>query len=336
MTALNLNEGWYSPGCSYDPLKHKNIVWTFLDELNYHETARIHRVSEHCVRDCVSHFLNRRSYSSLRKGHRVAKCDDSVAIMLLVLVRLYPKYYLDEYQLLLIFYLNLQQDEVPSISAISRKLKECGISDKALSVIYAERFSPANLINRYAFVQWRTLYELHRFYFLDETGICVRDGNRSHGWSLLGERINDAQPTRNSRKRWNVIAMVGFTEGVVNAFPVNVHVNWTVFRAVFMTAFLDFIPPGSFICMDNASIHNYNDLVTICAPRNVTVVMIPPYSPDFSPIENVFGVVKSNLRRTVGQNLQNPPAEIMTAFQQVRPAVVRSFYLKAWMTVFNR
>lgn len=187
MAALNQNGGWYNSGCSYDALKHKNIVWTYLETLNFRETAGRQNVSDHCVRDCVQQFLNHGHFDALPKGHRAPKCDDAVTIMLLLFVRLFPKAYLDEYQTMLMFHLNLQPHEVPSMSAISRKLKECGISMKMLSKIYAERYSPANLQNRYAFVQWRALQQPHQMYFLDETGICERDGNRTHGWSFVGE-----------------------------------------------------------------------------------------------------------------------------------------------------
>jgi transposase len=245
-------------------------------------------------------------------------------------MRLYPTAYLDEYQMMLIFYMDLQEDEIPSLPAISRKLKECGVSDKHLSKFYAERSSPSNLEKRFTFLQWRSLQHMHQFYVLDETGIYERDGNRTHGWSLVGERIFYAQPIKNARKRWNVIAMVGFLEGVVNAFPLNVNVTWDVFREVFVAAFLDAIPGGSFICMDNGSFHKFKELVEICAPRNITVVMLPPYSPEYSPIEKVFGVVKADLRRFIDGSLEDPPAEIMGAFMRVQKAAVRSFYLDCW------
>lgn len=330
MAFLNKSNGWYNPGYSYDALKQKNIVFTFLETLNYSETARRQAVSEHCVRECVRRFINSENYLSLPKGHRASKCDDGMTIMLLLLTRLFPTAYLDDYQMMLMYHLDLQADEVPSIGTISRKLKECGMTDKKLSKIYSERFSLENLRNRSAYVQWRQLQEVHTMYFLDETGIYERDGNRARGWSLAGERIIYPQPIKNARKRWNVIAMIGFVEGIINAFPLDVNVTWDVFRQVFETTMLDFIPPGSYLCMDNGSFHKFHELANICARRNVTLVMLPPYSPDYSPIECVFGVVKADLRRSVGRSLENAPAEIMAAFMRVRRATVRSFYLKSW------
>lgn len=51
--------------------------------------------------------------------------------------------------------------------------------------------------------------------------------------------------------------------------------------------------------MDNASIH-HSEIVTIehaCALKGVLIRFLPPYSPDFNPIEGSFGDLKAHIRR---------------------------------------
>jgi transposase len=57
--------------------------------------------------------------------------------------------------------------------------------------------------------------------------------------------------------------------------------------------------PGqnSVLVMDNAKIHHHGNIAAICARAHVLLIYLPPYSPDFNPIEKVFSVLKSHLRR---------------------------------------
>ena len=52
--------------------------------------------------------------------------------------------------------------------------------------------------------------------------------------------------------------------------------------------FVPLMARDSFLVMDNASIHNERDLRNILAPKNITLVKLPPYSYDFNPIELVL------------------------------------------------
>lgn len=49
--------------------------------------------------------------------------------------------------------------------------------------------------------------------------------------------------------------------------------------------------------MDNASIHKGSELRDLVAERGHRLVFIPPYSPEFNPIEMSFSAFKASLRR---------------------------------------
>ena len=50
--------------------------------------------------------------------------------------------------------------------------------------------------------------------------------------------------------------------------------------------------PKSVIIMDNASWHHSERIVRMCRDAGVVAEYLPPYSPDFNPIEEYFGVLK--------------------------------------------
>lgn len=53
--------------------------------------------------------------------------------------------------------------------------------------------------------------------------------------------------------------------------------------------------PGrnSVLVMDNASIHKSADLEAMVLARGMRITYLPPYSPDFNPIEEAFSAVKA-------------------------------------------
>ena len=98
--------------------------------------------------------------------------------------------------------------------------------------------------------------------------------------------------------------------------------------------FADFIKSLSFasgtnIVMDNASIHKTNTVVQAAKEKGFNLHFIPPYSPDFNPIENVFGIAKQWFRK---QNAcKNPDQDefndiIQESFKRIPQSTFRKCY----------
>jgi len=49
---------------------------------------------------------------------------------------------------------------------------------------------------------------------------------------------------------------------------------------------------GSTIIMDNAAFHKKEEIVLLAEAAGHKVLFLPPYSPDFNPIEQVFAILK--------------------------------------------
>jgi transposase len=65
----------------------------------------------------------------------------------------------------------------------------------------------------------------------------------------------------------------------------------------------------SVIVMDNASIHHtfQHQLEIACRARGVWLRFLPPYSPDFNPIEESFNDLKSYIRRCYRRKISHFP-----------------------------
>lgn len=49
--------------------------------------------------------------------------------------------------------------------------------------------------------------------------------------------------------------------------------------------------------MDNASFHHNDELEPMCAEAGVELLYLPPYSPDFNPIEEYFAELKNFIKK---------------------------------------
>jgi transposase len=73
--------------------------------------------------------------------------------------------------------------------------------------------------------------------------------------------------------------------------------------------------PRSVIVMDNCRIHHGGGIGQIFKQNNVVHMYLPPYSPNFNPIEKGFAVIKSDLKRT--QPLSNSPKDSEVIWEKV-------------------
>ena len=54
---------------------------------------------------------------------------------------------------------------------------------------------------------------------------------------------------------------------------------------------------GDVLILDNAKAHLDSRVVSLCADRDVRVIYLPPYSPDFNPIEPGWALQKQHVRK---------------------------------------
>ena len=68
---------------------------------------------------------------------------------------------------------------------------------------------------------------------------------------------------------------------------------------------------NKYILMDNVSFHKSKRILELITKSNNKILFIPPYSPDFNPIEEVFAELKSFVRRYVTPNTINKDIHIL-------------------------
>ena len=97
----------------------------------------------------------------------------------------------------------------------------------------------------------------------------------------------------------------------------------------------DQVQPGghAVIILDGAGWHRSNDLVI---PANLSLVRLPPYSPELNSMENVFNYLKSNfLANTLFPTVEDARKAVLGAWTRFakQPALVASIMSRDWAII---
>jgi transposase len=127
---------------------------------------------------------------------------------------------------------------------------------------------------------------------VDESGVNTYF-QREYARAPRGERVEDVK--RGTKfERSNIIGAV--CKGEYYAVECYKHTTDSdYFENWFKEYLLKEIPKGYTVIMDNAKFHRKERLRKL-ARGNVRLLFLPPYSPDFNPIENSWANMKRHLR----------------------------------------
>ncbi|SMB80107.1 putative transposase, fragment [Hymenobacter roseosalivarius DSM 11622] len=167
------------------------------------------------------------------------------------------------------------------------------IGGEKKSVHAAERDTPRMRALRRAFVEALQVEDFTRFRFVDETSTNLtycRRYARAEG----GQRAGQAAPLHGGP---NVTLLAALTPtGLHAAMTASGAVNGEVFAAYPSQVLGPTLRPGDVAVLDNLPAHKANGLAELVEARGARLLYLPPYSPDFTPVELAFGKLKTWLR----------------------------------------
>lgn len=153
-----------------------------------------------------------------------------------------------------------------------------------------------------------------RLVFIDETGLNTKMA-RLRGRSPKGERCRAAVP----HGHWKTTTFTGALRltGMTAPMVLDGAMNGDAFRAYVEQVLTPTLSPGDIVIMDNLPAHKAAGIRDAIEAAGARLRYLPPYSPDFNPIENAFSKLKALLRakaeRTI-DGLWNAVGEIVTMF----------------------
>jgi len=118
---------------------------------------------------------------------------------------------------------------------------------------------------------------------------------RSHGRCPKGERLRMGFP-HGHRKTTTLVAGLRMT-GMVAPMVLDGPINGDWFEAYVAQVLVPELRPGDVVIMDNLSSHKRASVQVLIEAAGATLRFLPPYSPDFNPIEKAFSRLKAMLRK---------------------------------------
>ena len=133
-----------------------------------------------------------------------------------------------------------------------------------------------------------------RLVFIDETWTAT-NMTRSHGRCARGQRLRMGFP-HGHRKTTTLVAGLRMT-GMVAPMVLDGPINGDWFEAYVAQVLVPELRPGDVVIMDKLSSHKRPAVRDRIEAAGATLRFLPPYSPDFNPIEKAFSRLKAMLRK---------------------------------------
>jgi transposase len=180
-----------------------------------------------------------------------------------------------------------------SVMIICRALQQLGLPLKKKSRHAAERDTPEVQQKRRSFRREIKPIEPGRLVFVDETGVTTAM-TPAYGRAPRGERVEAPAPA--SWESVTVIAAMGL-DGVRAPLALPGSVNAATFESYVGQVLVPALRPGDVVLFDNLSSHLGPAVFEAIERAGARVLPLPPYSPDYTPIEEMFSKFKGFLRR---------------------------------------
>lgn len=174
---------------------------------------------------------------------------------------------------------------------------------------------------------WRFLFakrvDSERLVFVDEMGANI-SLSPLYAWSRRGQRSYGKAP-RNWGK--NVTLLASLTAGGLGpCLAVEGPTTREVFEAYIERVLAPTLKPGQIVVLDNLSAHKGGRVREILEDAGCELAYLPPYSPDFNPIEQAFAKVKGLLRRAEARTREALIEAIGSALDAVTDRDARGFF----------
>jgi transposase len=165
-----------------------------------------------------------------------------------------------------------------------------------------------------------------RLVFIDETWASTNMARR-RGRAPKGERLRAAIP-HGHWKTTTFVAGLRLT-GMVAAMALDGPINGRSFQAYVDQVLVPEIKPGDVVIMDNLGSHKGPGVRAAIEAAGARLLYLPPYSPDFNPIENAFSKLKALLRKAAERSVDGLWAAIARIAALIEPTECANFFKAA-------
>jgi len=165
--------------------------------------------------------------------------------------------------------------------------------------------------------------EVARFHFLDETGLRL-DYARPQARAVGGARARGAVPLQRGRSLTLIGALSVRGLGAVQLLEGALNYRSFAFYIAYCLA--PTLRKGDVLVLDNLRVHHIGGLRQWLAERGVELLFLPPYSPDFTPVEQAWSKLKTKLRTSAARSYDALKAALREAVTWISSQDARNWF----------
>jgi transposase len=150
---------------------------------------------------------------------------------------------------------------------------------------------------------------------------------RRHGRCPRGQRLRVGVP----HGHWKTTTFVGALtlRGFIAPMVLDGPINRIAFETYVASVLVPELRPGDVVVMDNLSSHKGPRVREMIEAAGAELRYLPPYSPDFNPIENAFSKLKALLRKAAERTRDGLWSTIGLAIDLFSPDECRNYFAAA-------
>lgn len=138
---------------------------------------------------------------------------------------------------------------------------------------------------------------------------------RRYGRARRGERVNEGTPCGH----WRTLTVLGAirSSGWAATMTIEAATDGDIFLAYLEQVLGPQLQPGDVVVMDNLAAHKVQGVRGLIESRGAQLRYLPPYSPDFNPIEKCWSKLKQLLRAAKPRSLSSLETAVAHALNAV-------------------
>ena len=182
------------------------------------------------------------------------------------------------------------------------------------------------LAKRRWWTQHQKRFDPEQLVFIDETW-AKTNMTRLRGRSLQGTRLVEHVP----HGHWKTTTFVGAirTSGWIAPLVVDGAINGNIFLAWVQQHLIRELRPGDIVIMDNLSCHKVKGVADAIESTGAQLLFLPPYSPDFNPIELAFSKLKRLIRSAKERAVEALWKTCGSVLEQFSQTEIRNYFKHA-------
>jgi transposase len=156
---------------------------------------------------------------------------------------------------------------------------------------------------------------------------------RAFARSRRGQRVEELAPYGH----WSTTTLVaGITlQSAIAPMVLDGPMDTAAFEAYVEHILIPALPPGAIVVMDNLSAHKAPRIGQLLRAAGAELRYLPPYSPDFNPIEQMWSKVKQHLKSKKARSQDELHHAIAEALSNVSSEDTRGFFRHCLVGIIN-